>query len=244
MKKFLACVFILAIFAGAVFYIGWTQFKVRADSVGVVISKTNGIEKNPVKNGEFSWYWQFLLPTNATIKKFSIKPLNVTKNISGELPSGAIYSTVYSSADNFSYSFDFSISVTVAPEMLPDLIEKNVITDNEDLAAYLNNAADSLAQLAADYILKKSHENPSFRPESIRRDDLLKSIQVYKEFPEIDVSVFAVTSSKIPDYKLYERIQTGYIQNQKLNQNENQNQNGNINSTEVEQPVEAEGEIL
>lgn len=217
MRKFFASVFILLIFSGVVFYFGWTQFKVKADYVGVVISKTNGIEKEPVKNGEFSWYWQFLLPTNATLKSFSIKPVNVTKNISGELPSGNVYSSIYNSADHFSYSFDFSISLTVAPEMIPELLEQNKITNDEDFFAYLNNAADSIAQITANYLLGQAQENPNFRPESVRRDDLLKSIKIYKEFPEVDVTVLAVTSSKIPDFSLYKKLQNQFLTNQNNN---------------------------
>lgn len=225
MKKFFACIFILLIFSGAVFYIGWTQFKVHADCVGVVVSKTNGIDKNPVKNGEFSWYWQFLLPTNAKLKIFSIKPLNVTKNISGQLPSGSVYSAIANSNDDFSYSFDFSISVTVAPETIPLLLEENKITSSEDLTEYLNNAADSIAQITANYLLSQLEQKPSFRPESVRRDDLLKNIKIYKEFPEIDVSVLAVTSSKMPDYLLYKKFQEKIL---------NQSSFNNQNESEIE----------
>ena len=85
MKKFLLALFILAVFSGFVFYIGWTEIKVNPDEIGVVISKTGGLDPEPVINGEFSWHWEFLLPTNAKIKTFSLKPLNVTKSVSGEL---------------------------------------------------------------------------------------------------------------------------------------------------------------
>lgn len=211
MKKFFACIFIIMIFSAAVFYIGWAQFKVKADHVGIIVSKTNGIEQKPVKNGEFSWYWQFLLPTNATLKVFSIKPVNVTKTVSGQLPSGALYASSLNSQDSFSYSFDFSISLTVAPEALPKLMEQNIISNDEDLNSYLTNAAASIAQFTANYLLLQSQENPSFRPESVRRDDLLKSIKIYKDFPEVDVSVLAVTASNLPDYQLYKRLQTQFL---------------------------------
>ena len=86
MKKFLACVVILAVFTGLVFYTGWTQFKVKPDTIGIVVSKTNGVDEKPVLNGEFSWHWQFLLPTNATLKTFHIKPFMTQKTINGTLP--------------------------------------------------------------------------------------------------------------------------------------------------------------
>lgn len=191
MKKFLAAVFILAVFGGIVFYIGWTQFKIKPENVGIVISKTDGIDKNPVENGKFSWHKQFLLPTNAILKSFSIKPVNIQKTVSGNTPQ--------SNGADYSYSFDYSISLTVAPEVIPQLLEENKITDTEDLNAYLKNAADTIAQLSTEYMLKRYEENNSFRPESVRRDDLLRNIKIYNEFPEIDLTVFAVTRSILPN---------------------------------------------
>lgn len=225
MKKFLASVFILLVFGGVVFYIGWTQFKVKADYIGVVISKTNGIDKIPVENGKFSWHKEFLLPTNATIKLFSIKPVNVNKTVSGELPSGSVYSAIFNSNDNFSYSFDFSISVTLAPEKIPELLQDNKISNDEDLQQYLEKACDTIAQLSADYILKKVSENPMFRSESIRRDDILRSIQIYKEFPEIDITAFAISNTKLPDYVLYKKIQEQFLSGQGIQNIESDNQN-------------------
>lgn len=191
MKKFLASLMILVIFCGFVFYLGWTQFKIKPESVGVIVSKTNGIDKTPVENGKFSWHKEFLLPTNAVLKSFSIKPVNVNKTVSGSMPiMGA----------DFSYSFDYSISLTVAPEVIPQLLSENKITDSADLNFYLTNAADTIAQLATEYLLKRYQENSNFRPESVRRDDLLRNIMIYKEFPEIDLTVFAVTKSNISIY--------------------------------------------
>lgn len=192
MKKFLASLFILAVFSGVVFYLGWTQFKVKPEQIGVVISKTNGIDKTPVENGKFSWHKQFLLPTNAVLKTFSIKPVNTVKNITGTVPA--------SYGGDLTYNFEFTISLTVAPEVIPDLLKENKISNSEDLQAYLTAAADTIAQLSADYILKKTKENPNFSPESVRRDDLLRNIMIYKEYPEIDLMVFAVTEYKLPDY--------------------------------------------
>ena len=40
----------------------------------------------------------------------------------------------------------------------------------------------------------------------MKREEILRGIQIYKDFPEIDVSVFAITSSKLPDYNMYKKI--------------------------------------
>ena len=207
MKKFLACVFILAIFSGVIFYFGWTQFRVKPDTIGIVVSKTNGIDDKPVQNGEFAWHWQFLLPTNATLKTFHIKPVESVKTISGALPSGEAYAAIYGSEGLFNYSFTFDISLTVSPEAVVELMKLNKITDDSDLGAYLEGAAGTLAQHAANFILTKAQDNPDFRAESLRREEILRGIQIYKDFPEIDVSVFSIQTSKLPDYKMYKKIQ-------------------------------------
>lgn len=206
MKKFLACLFILAVFTGAVFYIGWTQFRVKPDTMGVVVSKTSGVDSKPVLNGEFAWHWQFLLPTNATLKTFQIKPVSVQKTISGTLPSGEAYASIYGAQGLFDYSFTFEILLTLSPEAIVELLQLNKITDDKDLAEYLEGAAATLAQKAANYILSRADGNSSFRPESLKREEILRGIQIYKDFPEIDVSVFAITSSKLPDYNMYKKI--------------------------------------
>ncbi len=207
MKKFLACVFILAIFSGAVFYIGWTQFRVKPNQIGIVISKTNGIDDKPVLNGEFSWHWQFLLPTNAEVRTFEIKPVSLSKTVTGTLPSGDAYAALYNAGNLFDYKFSFEISLTVTPEALVELLKQNKITNDSDLATYLEGAAATLAQLGSEYILKRALENPAFRAESLRREEILKGIHIYKEFPEIDVLVFALSESKLPDYAMYKRLQ-------------------------------------
>lgn len=219
MKKFNICLFILACFAAAVFWIGWTQFKVKPDTCGILISKTSGIYEKPILPGEFNWNWQFLIPTNTELKLFSIKPVNKTKTITGSLASGNIYSSQFGTSDNFDYKFTFSISLTVAPEALIDLIKLNKISNNEDLDAYLTNAADTIAQIAADYYLKKSAESSSFRPEAVRREELIKNTQSYKEFPEIELFVFALTDCKIPDYSLYQKSKLSIFSNNSIPDN-------------------------
>ena len=216
MKKFLACVLILAVFTGAVFYVGWTQFRVKPDTIGVVVSKTSGVTPKPVLNGEFAWHWQFLLPTNAILKTFHIKPADIQKTISGCLPSGEAYASIYNAQGLFDYSFTFNIQLTVSPEAVVELMQLNKITDDSDLNTYLEGAAGTLAQHAAAYILNRAENNSSFRIESLRREEILRGIQIYKDFPELDVTVFSIQSSKLPDYNMYKRISN--MQPDQLNQ--------------------------
>ena len=231
MKKFLACVLILAVFAGFVFYTGWTQFRVKPDTVGIVVSKTSGVDEKPVLNGEFAWHWQFLLPSNATLKTFQIKPVSVQKTINGTLPSGEAYASIYGAQGLFDYSFTFDILLTVSPEAVVELMQLNKVTDDTDLTAYLEGAASTLAQKAANYILTRAEGNPSFRTESLKREEILRGIQIYKDFPEIDVSVFAITSSKLPDYNMYKKISN--MQPDELNPAEKYEKSEKIEKSEL-----------
>ena len=206
MKKFLACVLILAVFTGAVFYIGWTQIRVKPDTIGIVVSKTSGVTQKPVLNGEFAWHWQFLLPTNATLKSFHIKPVSVQKTITGCLPSGEAYASIYNAQGLFDYSFTFDIQLTVSPEAVVELMQENKIADDSDLTVYLEGAAGTLAQHAAAYILNRAENNTAFRTESLRREELLRGIQIYKDFPELDVTVFSIQNSKLPDFNMYKKM--------------------------------------
>jgi hypothetical protein len=203
MKKFLACLFILMLFSAFVFWTGWTQIKLKPDCCGVVVSKTHGVSAQPVVPGKLTWFPQFLLPTNAQLIQFKINPLTLTKSYKTSLPSAAIVGGASNSPLNFDYKFDFSITLTVLPEEIVELYSQNLISDDESLQKYLEGCADYITQLSANYFIKKSQENPKFRPESVRRDDLLRSVQPYKEYPNVEVVTVALTSYDFVDYELY-----------------------------------------
>ena len=212
MKKFLISLFILIIFSAVVFFFGWTQYRVKPEEFGVVISKTDGIDKTPVENGKFSWYWQFLLPTNAVIKTFNVEPVFVTKQIKGTLPSGDFYAS-YNPKETFDYSFEFSMSLTVSEHDVIQLLKENKISNQDDLQQFINHSADTIAQLAADFYLKKIQENPKFRLESVKRDELLRAIKFYEDCPLIELMNFSLISSKVPDFELYDKLKMRFFEN-------------------------------
>ena len=212
MKKFLISLFILIIFSAFVFFFGWTQYRVKPGEFGVVISKTNGIDETPIQNGEFSWYWQFLLPTNAILKTFTVEPVFVTKQIKGTLPSGEFYAS-FNQKETFNYSFEFSMSLTVSEQNVITLLKENKITTQNDLSQYISNCADTIAQLAANFYLKKIQDNPNFRLESVKRDELLREIKFYEDCPLIELMNFSLVSSKVPDFELYDKLKLRFFEN-------------------------------
>ncbi len=148
------CLIIFLGAAGFVFYQGWTQFKVPRDSVGIVVSKTGGIAfDKPVTHDKFSWNWEFLLPTNAELKIFSVKPCSFDKTAKGILPSGEEYSRVYDGQASFAYELGFSLVLKAGTEQIAFLLKNQEIRTQEDLEKVLDRNAGILANLAAQKVL-------------------------------------------------------------------------------------------
>ncbi|MCQ2592597.1 MAG: hypothetical protein MJ188_07395 [Treponema sp.] len=203
---------LILILGGVAFYFGWTQIQVKTDECAIVQSKFKGVNETPVVPGKFSWNWEFLIPKNASLTKFKIKPFNTTKKISGNYQS---YDLNGNYSDLLNYYFNFSISFSYTPEALVSLFQDNLISNNEDLNQYLENAADYICQLAADYYLRRSQMDSSFNPESVKRDELVAAIASYKDFPELDINIFALTDFKLPNYNIYNMVKYQGIYNSK-----------------------------
>lgn len=190
MKNFI-CFIILLIFGAFIFFVGWTQIKVKPGKIGIVQSKTGGINSKPVIPGKFSWHKEFLIPTNAQINKFEYKPYNGTKTVSGKR------------SINYDYSFTFQISLSYEPELIIDLLAENKISNQQDFEQYLDGTAAYLAQRAADFYLSKFALNQNFAPENVTISELTNALAFYKEYPDFDINVLALTDYKLPfiDYQ-------------------------------------------
>lgn len=231
MKKSNICFFIILIFAGFVFWKGWTSLRVKPDSFGVVFTKTNGVLDKPIIPGEFSWNWQFLLPTNAKLELFAIEPVSIQQKSTGQLPSGELYTKSLNSNYSFDYQINYDISITLSTEAVVELIKLNQVTNNDDLKKYLEAAAKTIAQYTTDLILKRIQENPCFRPESLRTEDILRSIQSYKEFPLVEVFSISISDVKLPDWDSYNKLKNIFLYEAELNSNstiDNKNSNSNV----------------
>ena len=213
LASFFTCFFIILIFGGVVFFIGWTQFKIEPNNFGILVSKTNGIKSQPINSGKFSWNWQFLIPTNAQLKIFTQEPYSITKTVKNSLPNGAIYKELYNKNLDFSYELDFSINVKISPENTLKLLQENLITDQTSLTNYINKAAEVATQTITTYCLKNSEKNFNFRPESISSEELISISNISEQFPELEFTSINIISSKLLDYDLYIKARNLYIQN-------------------------------
>ncbi|MEE3410945.1 MAG: hypothetical protein VZQ47_03455 [Treponema sp.] len=214
MKKrtsfFLSLVILLG-FSGFVFYTGWTQFKVDSGNVGIVVSKTGGVNPNPITHDKFSWSWEFLLPTNARVVNFVPKTLSFQKSSSGLLPSGGEYAKVFNGAADFSYAFDFSIDVKASIDEICALLKAGEIKSQDDLEKLLERKAENFASLAAQKILSAalSSAGTDFSKAQSLVDDAAKE---YSGAQKGSFEIQSVTLKKfsVPDIALYKKAAASY----------------------------------
>lgn len=211
------CLLIVLVCAGALFFIGWTQFRVAADSVGVVSSKTGGVAAEVVRPGVFSWHWEFLIPTNAALQTFRVHPYSFRPQVAGSLPSAGDYSAALKGRPDFSYQFDFEIQLAVQPESLPRLVRQSLVSDQQSLEAYLSAAADALAKSAAAIFLDGGTSAPL--PSGLSAAELAAAAgAVVRRFPEVEVLQFSVVSARLPDWELYQTARRLYLSDSRARQ--------------------------
>ena len=205
-KSFLFSLIIILLFAAAVFYLGWTQIKIKPNHIGVVVSKTGGVSQKIAESGKFSWYWEFLLPTNATLRSFSVLPYNFSKKISGQLPSADIFRNYSSLRPDFSYSADISITIEITKEQIVALCKKNIISDQESLNQFMEKKASFLVEETEkklfEYYLGENTSSSAYYLDSrnIFADSAFYS---QKDAEGIEVTAFSITNQKFPDGDLY-----------------------------------------
>ena len=211
-RNFLICFIILILAAGAVFFIGWTQFRLDTDSVAVLVSKTGGVSKNLIKPGEFSWHWEFLLPTNAKLKIFKMTPYSFRQKISGTLPSGDVYSNLYKTSPDFAYNFDLEILLALSEDGLVKLVRDGRLEDQDALEDYLNHASEIVFKEAVNNIISKHNENQPLILELVDYSSLLGDIDISKRFPGVTIEKIDVRDVKVPDFALYEKTREIYLE--------------------------------
>ena len=224
MKKFLVFILIILILGGVGFFFGWAQLPVPIGSYGVVRSKTHGVDPVIITEGETRWIWYKLIPANAEINVFTIKPITRTFRLTGSLPSGNIYADIAGIRTDFSWEFIGDFSFSVKPESLPALSEReNIITQ-----ADFNNLCDDYARRIESIIQKRLYsllEDENII-ETIHPTSTVPEIsdEIQAAFPELEKITFNITAVHYPDIKLYttaKELYEIYINHQKIYLEEN-----------------------
>jgi hypothetical protein len=209
MKKFVVLLIILLLLGGVVFFVGWAGLMVPVGSVGVLRSKTHGVDPTVIKEGEFRWVWYRLIPTNTRITPFALESKTGSLEISGELPQGDTYKTFVKNA-NFAWELVLTYSFTVNSDNLPVLVRDKGIENAEDLDAYESSIVSDIENRAQKLsVTRELFENLS--SQSLENE-------VRAAFPEIDFLDFRWEARIVPDFAFYEAgrdLYDQYVERQK-----------------------------
>ena len=210
-KKGKAFLVLLLLFSSAVFFLGWTQIRIKPDTIGIVVSRTNGISSNVAESGKFSWHWQFLIPKNAELRSFSILPYNFKKTVEGFLPSSDVIGTAVQGKPDFSYMVELSVSLSISPEGIIKLMQEGKITDQKSLDSFMERKSDDFSQYTQKAVFEKFSEDLPKSSYYIEPKDILGSGEFFDENEDIRVLELTVLNQNVPDYGLYRQARKGMI---------------------------------
>lgn len=211
-RTFFATLLILILAGGAAFYFGWVQFKVNTDECGVLISKTSGVYPSIIEKGVFCWRWEPLLPTNAKLMTFKLKPQTFKKKITGTLPSAQVYAGQIKGTPDFAYSFELEIALRLNKESLLEKAGSADITSDEELTNYLSQTADRIAEQTAQFLIAESAKQPDAIAVNRGTEELLSGIGISSgSLNGAEVSAIFIKDAKIPDLNLYNRAKQTYM---------------------------------
>ncbi len=202
-KPFFWIVLILLPAAAGVFIAGWVQFAVPPGAYGVLRSKISGIDPGVLRNGEFRWSWERLLPTNVVIAVFKLDPVDRTLEAAGELPSAHIYADLIGTEGIFSYRLSGLVSYIVKGSALPLLVAEKGIVDQAGLDHWEARVGDELAAYALQR-LRVYAEEPA---ELERIAELGSTPQLRADlegaFPDLEILNYSLSVAAFPDMALY-----------------------------------------
>lgn len=203
MKKFLTTFFILLILAGLGFFFGWAQMGISPGAIGVIVSKSHGVDTSPVRPGEFRWVWYKLIPTNAKTVVLRLAPVSGEISAKNVLPSGRIYSGLVGINTDFSWEIDALFSFSLSPDAVIPLVAANIIGSQEDLARYEAGIAGQIE----DLILRRLNFSEEFvsEIEILLNEGASPALEheIAERFPQITDFSLEVASAKFPDFAMY-----------------------------------------
>jgi len=209
MKKFLVSLVILIIAGAVVFYFGWVQLQLPADTYAVAFTKTGGWDSSVLEPGRFIWRWERVIPTNFELYTYQLQTRQSTLNATGTLPSGDVYSQYLPGNPSFSYSLDVTVSYRLKPDALPQLTRDGLLSP-DSLDAYYSHFETGLLstlQKMVPALMNQKAGIQSIGPASIGPD--LVS-QLSSQFPDFTFFSAAVTKFQLPDLALYSKAQSSY----------------------------------
>ncbi len=217
MKKNRLTVLLLLVFSAAVFCIGWIQFAVPVGKYGVLVSKTSGVDPDPVLPARFRWQWERLIPTNTVLHVFDLVPIIADVTSEGTLPSGVLYSGMLEGKPDFSWKMTLTVTARVNPAALSGLVSRLNITEQASLDSWAKERLAAAADAAGRSAISAMLENPATvalaDPASLAKTvhlvlsaDTMGDIEILSVKPELfrfpDFALYALAARTYGEYQI------------------------------------------
>jgi hypothetical protein len=249
MKKFFFSFIIILALAALAFFAGWAQLAVPPGSVGVMRSKTHGLDAELIQEGEFRWVWFKLIPTNVTISVFRLDERRYSLSIKNTLPSAGVYSAFMGITNDFSYELSASLFYSLDEKFLISLIKEHSIDGQDKLDAFEEDISGKIQTFVQGRLSSGSDYTDDLEEilASGRSPALEKDIQT--AFPYIKNVSCLITAAVFPDFALYRQIRgfyEDYLEKQReyLSSGMNLNAENHINARFRFDELEKYGELL
>ena len=205
MKKFLFFILLLIILGAAGFFLGWTHLTVPPGSYGVMRSKTHGLESLVIQDGEFRWLWYKMIPTNAEVIVFNINPVRRTIRSTGTLASGQAYASLSGLEADFSWDISGEIRFNLRPELLPELVSRELVKSDLDLRQFEEELAFRIETMILGRIKAYADNDDEEALETLILTGSLPGLdnEIIRAFPEIENLHCIFRVVRLPDFVLY-----------------------------------------
>lgn len=209
-KRLIANLAVLFVFAVAVFFIGYLSLRVDPGTCAIMESKTGGLYGRPIIAGGFTWRPECLLPTNVKLASFDLAPHTAHPEISGELAGGAAYSSFVGDGSlDFSYRIAADVSLSVSPEAIYALYEGGKIKSAEDLTSYCDEKAGVALSLLAEKLL--SGGSSAAVPGALTADEISSLTgESASDFEGLTITSMDVVDFRLPDIAAYNDARAAY----------------------------------
>ena len=204
--KFALIVFFLVVIGCVVFFVGWVQVLLPADTHAVAFTKTGGFDSYTTSAGRFSWRWERLIPTNMTLYTFILIPYHTDVAATGTLPSAEIYASVLPGDPDFSYHVQYSLSFKLKPDALPYLVSQQNLRP-ENLENWYQGQAAIVSQEATQALLESHTERTLY--DLTRATEMLQDT-LSEKFERLEFTQIVPQDIRLPDLELYRLSQETY----------------------------------
>lgn len=204
MKRFVILMVVLLLLGGVAFYFGWVQIHIPAGHYGVIFTRTNGWEDEPVVPGTFVWRWQRLVPTNFTLYLFDVESHRTEVRLDGTLPSGPEIDTLLDDAGDFAYDVRLTVVTRLTADEVPRLARDQELRP-DGMETFYDDLDARIAQQATEAVMGVIEDEPQSLSVSQISGTIVDAVRerLSAEFPRLEIVSVTPRRLELPDLQLY-----------------------------------------